>query len=393
MKVVQIVTRLIVGGAQRVALEQADLVRELGWESALWFGPQTGPEGSLEAEARSRGIPMRVFPELVKEVSPLRDLRALVALTAALRREGAAIVHTHSSKAGILGRHAARKARVPAIVHTVHGWGWHDGTAPVLRSLYARAERVAARRCNRLVAVSAAVRREGLARGIGESSLYEVIPPGIDTRPFEDLVALRARGERIRRELGIPQGRPVAGSVGRLSPQKNPCMLIDAIRGVPDLHLLLVGDGPLRGALERHALELGLAERVHFAGLQADPAPWYAAMDVFVLTSLWEGLPLTCIEAVAAGIPILAPEVAGVPEVVPPPPAGRVLPPGDVPALESALRQVVDDLPAARAAVLAQRDRILAAHSRETMLRRVADLYRALAGRGEMSLPPSTSNL
>lgn len=394
MKVIQLITRLIVGGAQRLAIEQADHVRSLGADSALWFGPQTGPEGSLAEEARARGIAVRVFDDLVKEVSPARDARASRAIEAALRRAQPDVFHTHSSKAGILGRVAARRARVPAIVHTIHGWGWHEGSAPLARAAFVRAERFAAARCDRLIAVSTSVRDEGLRRRIGAPERYVVLPPGIDTRPFADLNSLQARGARLRAGLGFPTGRVLAGFVGRLSPQKNPSMLIDLLPRVPEIDLLLVGDGPLRANLERRAAALGVTGRIRFAGLQDATAPWYAAIDVFLLTSLWEGLPLTCIEACAAARPVVAPAVAGIPEVVPPAPAGRTYPPGDAQGLEEAVRGTLADLPAASEAALAWRDRVLVTHARQSMLARLVEIYASLAPPGSpgKGLPTRSGN-
>ncbi len=151
-----------------------------------------------------------------------------------------------------------------------------------------------------------------------------MIRPGIDVAPFADRDALIRSGADLRERLGIPSGAFVAGSMGRLSPQKNPGMIVDAALALPDVHWLMIGDGPLREELEARIRREGLEGRVHLAGLRTDAAACLGALDLFVLPSLWEGAPLTILEASAAGIPIAAADVGGVSEILPPSPAGRM---------------------------------------------------------------------
>jgi glycosyltransferase involved in cell wall biosynthesis len=375
VKSVQIITRLIVGGAQRIVIETAAELRARGEDAEIWCGQQEGPEGSLAEETRSRGIPIVIVPDLVKQVSPHRDAAAARWLTRRLRESRPEIVHTHSSKAGILGRFAARAARVPRVFHTIHGWGFSERTPLPARIAFVLAERAAAGRADRLIAVSDAVVAEGIRNGVGRRESYVTIRPGIDTTPFADLEAIRERGRVLRGTLGIPPAALVAGTVTRLSPQKDPLRILRAAREHAALHWLIVGDGPLRGALEREIRRENLDGRVHLAGLRQDVAACLAALDIFILTSLWEGLPLTVLEAKCAGLPVVAARVGGVTEVLPPPPAGWSFSVRDPSALDRALASCVASLPAAREAALSGRPQALDEHSLRRMLDRIIALY------------------
>jgi glycosyltransferase involved in cell wall biosynthesis len=373
--IVQLITRLILGGAQRIALETADALRRHGQDAELWCGPASGPEGSLLEEARARGIPLRIVPDLVKPVDPWRDLRARAWLVRALRDARPEIVHTHSSKAGILGRYAARSAGVPRVFHTVHGWGFSPRTPAIARAVFVAAERAAAGRADRLVAVSEQVRDDGLRHGIASPSAYTVIRPGIEMGPFRDLEALRRGRARVRSELGLAPDAIVAGTIARFAPQKNLEMILPLIPRFPDVHWLLVGDGPGRGAFERAARAAGGNGRVHLPGMRTDVAACAAALDLFLLVSLWEGLPLTLLEAGAAGVPIVSADVGGAREILPPSPAGRLFPAGDGAALLAAVGAALAARPEAREAALRHRAHVLEQGSWERMLAEVLDLY------------------
>ncbi len=340
-RICQIITRLVVGGAQRIAVETALFLTRSGWETELWTGSQTGPEGSLADEARARGATLRIVPHLVRELSPCHDLQALLWLQRHLAAGHFDLVHTHSSKAGILGRIAATQAGVPVRVHSAHAWGMTPDTSPATRALYTWLERHAAQRTHAILAVSEAVRDSGLACGIGTPVLYTVIRGGIPIPPprgARDRAAARAL-------LGIPEAATVLGTVGRLDDAKDPlgalAGLAPLLASLPDTHAVFIGDGKLRAAVEEGIRSAGLAGRVTLAGLRRDAAALMAAFDIFFLCSRWEGFPLVIVEAMACGLPCVAYDVAGVREALQDGVHGFLALPGDVHGWRDGLRRLI----------------------------------------------------
>lgn len=306
-------------------------------------GPQTGSEGSLIPEVRARGIQLTILPSLVREVNPFKDAVALVALTRLIRRGRYDVVHTHSSKAGILGRWAARLAGAPVIVHTVHGWGHHDRQSPLIRRLYILLEQITQRTTDRLIVVSPRSTQKGLADGIATPERYVTIRSGIEldrfrqpSRPQED----------VRAELGIPLEATVVGTITRLSPQKAPLDFVAAAAQVAahrqDVHFVIVGDGPLRADVGAQVAALGLTGRVHLTGLRRDVPDLMHSFDIFALSSLWEGLPRVLPQAMAAGLPIVATAVDGNAEAVTDGINGFLTPPGDPHAMAAALLRLLE---------------------------------------------------
>lgn len=307
-RVLHPITRLIVGGAQENTLLTARGLRGR-WEVEVLTGPQAGPEGSLLEEARRHGLRVRVLPQLVREIAPWSDLRALAALARTCR--GFDVVHTHSSKAGLLGRLAGRLARVPAVVHTVHGWPFHERMSAGAHRLYVLAERLAARWCDALVVVTTRDRDKGLAHGIGRPDQYHLVRSGIELDRFGATSHLRLE---VRRSLGIPEDALVVGSVTRLSEQKAPLDLVEAFRRLQvPAWLVIVGDGALRPRVEE---ALRGTERAILTGLRRDIPELMSAFDVFALSSLWEGLPRVLPQAMACGLPIVCTAVDGSVEAV-----------------------------------------------------------------------------
>jgi glycosyltransferase involved in cell wall biosynthesis len=329
LRVCHLITRLICGGAQRIALETVCFLAAQGWDVELWAGPETGPEGSLWEEASRRGVRLRQVPDLRRAVAPLHDARALAWLTRAFRREAFDLVHTHSSKAGILGRLAAARAGVPLRVHSVHGWAMTPASGAPARMLYTLLERLAARRSHALIAVSAAVRDAGLARGIGLPGDYEVIHGAVSAAPRTDA----AERACLRRELGLPLEAVVLGTIGRLDHAKDPLGTWEAlsplVEGDPNLWTVFVGDGPLRDALAGAIARAPGRERVRLAGLKPCAAAFLPAFDLFFLGSRWEGFPLAVLEAMACGLPVVAYRVAGIGEAVLDGETGFLVAPGD----------------------------------------------------------------
>ena len=385
-KVLNVITKLAVGGAQETALAYCSHLDPARWDASIVTGPERSPEGDLFDEAARRGVPVTVLPSLRRRIHPVGDLRALVQLVRHFRQERPDIVHTHSSKAGLVGRLAARIAGVPVVVHTVHGWSFHDGMSPAVHALAVAVERLAARWTWPLVVVAEIDAEIGVASGIGQPDQYAVVRSAVDVNRLRSAAGSRATA---RAALGIPEGVPVVGAVTRLCRQKDPETLLRAARLTaelrPDSRLVVVGDGPLRGEVERMLDELDLRAHVILLGRRSDVEALLPGFDVFVLSSRWEGLPRVIVEAMAAGVPVVSTDVGGISEAVEDRVSGLLVPPGDHVALANALVQVLED-PVLSARLRAAATTRVEEFDIATMTDRLDDLYSGLMDRGR-SLP------
>jgi glycosyltransferase involved in cell wall biosynthesis len=244
---------------------------------------------------------------------------------------GYTIVHTHSSKAGILGRLAAHLAKTPLIVHTVHGWSFHDYMSPVTRWIYILLERWIARFSAALVVVTERDIEKGLQAGIGRREQYRCIRSAI---PLDEFDPRQVDRQAVRQELGLPKDVVVIGNVGRFSTQKNPQDWVRVAGRVgqacPNTRFLLVGDGPLRIQVEQALQQAGIAGRTTLTGLRRDVPRMLAAIDIFMLTSLWEGLPRVIPQAMAMGLPVIANRADGVTEAIQDGSSGYLCSPGEI---------------------------------------------------------------
>lgn len=381
-KVLHIITRLIIGGAQQNTMITASQLDSRKFDVMLVSGPQTGSEGSLIGEVTRRGVKLQILQELVREISPFKDLAALLKLYRLMRSQAFSIVHTHSSKAGILGRIAAKMAGVPVIVHTVHGWSFHDRMRAPRRWLFVTLERWMAAMSDALVVVSSVLEEMGLREGIGRPGQYVTIYSGIDLTEFDQSASER---DQKRRELGIPAGVPVIGTIGRLSPQKSPEDFLAAARKViqqmPEVRFLIVGDGPLRGRVEESIRATGISDKVLLTGIRHDVPGLMASLDVFVLSSLWEGLPRVIPQAMAAGRPVVCTNVDGNAEAVLDGVNGLLVPARDTDALADAILQLLRDPGLARQMGLEGQRRVTK-FSAQKMLEDIEMLYQNLLFEG-----------
>lgn len=338
------ITRLIIGGAQENTMLTADLLDKSKWAAEVICGPQTGTEGSLIEEARSRNIPLTIDHALVREIHPVKDMIALVQLFRFIRRHRFTIVHTHSSKAGILGRWAAWLAGAPVIVHTVHGWGHHDRQHPWVRRFYITLEKLTLPITDKLITVSPRDIDKGLRDGIGQPNNYTVIRSGVELDRFGHP---RVPPAETRSALKIPLDASVVGTVTRLSPQKAPLDFVQAASEIvsqnPATYFVMVGDGPLRAQVESRAAELGLTDRLILTGLRRDVPELMAMFDIFVLSSLWEGLPRVLPQAMSTGLPIVATAIDGSAEAVEDGVNGRLVPPGEPTKLAEAVIELLNN--------------------------------------------------
>ena len=383
LRVLHVITRMIVGGAQENTMLSCALIDSERYESTLLTGPETGVEGELHSESRARGIPVIIEPSLVRRLSPWHDFLATIGLWRTIRRGRYDIVHTHSSKAGIVGRIAAWLAGVPVIVHTAHGWGFNRHQPWYVYWLYVSLERMCARCSAAIVVVGTPNRDAGLALGIGRREQYRLIRSGIEITAFRDVSIPR---EQARGRLGLPCESFVIGSVGRLGEQKAPLDLLEAFVPVanawPEARLVYVGDGPQRRELEAAVAEHGLEDRVHLAGLRRDVPELLRAFDVFALASRWEGLPRVFPQAMAAGLPIVATLVDGAPDAITPGENGWLVEVGDTAAMADRLHAFAADPETARRMGAAGRARV-DEFSALRMVQELADLYAQLSSNGK----------
>ena len=382
VRVLHIITRLIVGGAQENTIYTAELLDHDRFMVDVLTGKQTGSEGSLIGDAEKRGINLLFDAHLVREISPWKDLLAFLKMVRLMKAKRYDVVHTHSSKAGILGRLAAKVTGVPAIVHTVHGWGFHGYQPRITRSCYVLVEKFCARITGRLIAVAEKDIAKGVVEGIGSRANYSLIRSGIDLARFSTRAGSRAQ---TRKELGLSDDARVIGTVTRLSPQKAPQVFIDAAaiihKACPDVFFVIVGDGPFRKTLEEKARKAGIAHRVVFTGIRRDVNRLMHAFDLFMLTSLWEGLPRVIPQAMASGIPVIASRVDGNAEIIKDRENGILVEPGS--AREFAHQAI--DLINNKADACKLRNNALEGideYSVHTMVKQIDGLYR------EMGLKP-----
>jgi glycosyltransferase involved in cell wall biosynthesis len=378
-----VIARLNMGGpALHVAYLTEGLARR-GYDTTLVAGTLARGEDSMQFVADQHGVEIVRVDELHREISLVRDVVAAVRLARLIRRLRPQILHTHTAKAGAVGRLAALlagRARPPIVVHTFHGHVLRGYFGPVRTRCFRLLERALALASTRLIAVSPQVRDELVALKVAPAAKFEVIRLGIELGERVELD--EARRAETRRVLGILPGCFVVGWIGRMTSIKNTDVVLRAFgalraRGV-DAVLCLVGDGPDREGLEREAHALGLMRHCLFLGYQEDVARFYAAFDVFLLASENEGTPVTTIESLAAGRPVVATRVGGVPDVVEDGVDGLLAEPRDVEGLAERLERLARDDGLRAEMGRCGRERVLSRYAVERLVDDVDALYRSL---------------
>ncbi len=347
IRILRIIARLNVGGP---AIHVTLLTEKLGapaYESTLVCGTIGDDEGDMRYYADAHGVTPVILPELGRSLHPLRDLRTIWKVYRLIRQYQPDIVHTHTAKAGYVGRIAARLAGVPVIVHTFHGHVFQGYFSPTMTRVFLLLERLTARMSSTVITLTEGLKRELVdVYQITEREHVTVLPLGLDLAPF---AAVERKNGAFRREHSLPADAPLIGIVGRLVPVKNHRLFLEAAARVkaalPDAHFVIVGDGELRGALEAQVDALGLRDAVVFTGWMQTLAPVYADLDVNVISSLNEGTPVSVIEALAAGCPVVATAVGGLPDLLEQGALGTLVPSENAEALAEALLHVLENPP------------------------------------------------
>ncbi|MFY9555309.1 MAG: glycosyltransferase family 4 protein [Blastocatellia bacterium] len=381
VRVLHIITRLIVGGAQEntlLSVEGLDSLPE--YEVTLITGIDDGPEGNLLDRAR-RTTRLIIVPELGRSISPLADIRAFWKLYRLILKGRYHIVHTHSSKAGVLGRLAAKLAGTPIIVHTLHSLVFHDYQPWVVNRLWRAVKKICAPITDHFISVSDIISQKAIAAAIAPPEKFSTVYSGMELDWF-----LKAKVDplRIRREFGIPADSLVVGKIARLFPLKGHDQLLDAapmiVERHPNVRFLLIGDGVLYDHLRDRAKNCGILDNFVFAGLvPRERIPeMISAMDVVVHTSLREGLARVLPQALAMGKACVSFDIDGAPEVVIPDKTGYLVSPGDAQGLAAAISRLLDD-PALRSRLgEAGRRLVDPAFRAETMVHQIAARYGSL---------------
>jgi glycosyltransferase involved in cell wall biosynthesis len=333
---------------------------------------------SFSDEVREAGV-RQLFAPMKREISPASDLACFGRLLALMLRGRYDVVHTHSSKAGFLGRLAARVARVRAVVHTPHGFFFLDQPSPRKRAFYLGLERVAGFATDRLIALSQTELAEAIDNGIVPARKTALIENGIQMPAPSAPDAI----SRLRETIA-PGATHVVGTVARFTPQKGPLDFVRMARSLvdstPGVHLVWCGDGELRGQVEAMARELSVTDRLHLLGYRTDVFDVMAAMDLFTLTSHWEGLPYTVLDAMALEKPVVATAAVGTRDVVQDGVTGLLTPVGDAEAAARAIALLLRDGARAREMGAAGKDLVLRRFSQDAMVKRTGQLYLDLVG-------------
>lgn len=376
-RVAHVITRLCTGGAQESTFHSVRLANRDRFEVDLISGPTDGAEGSIEAKVKGAGIPILRAPRLLRDPAPFSDAATLRRLTCQFREARYDIVHTHTSKAGFLGRIAARRAGVPIVVHTPHGNVFHGYFGPLKSKAFVLMERYAARLTDRLIELTPVGVEEHLREGIGTPAQFRVVFSGIDTRAFEEA---GARRQAMRQALGFSGGEILVGGVGRLEPIKGFAYFVDAaLAAAPEsaqLRFLHAGQGSLDAALRARAAALG--DRFRFLGPREDIPELMAALDILVAPSLNEGMGRVVLEAGAAGVPVIASRVGGIPDIVEERETGLLVTPGDTTALAAAILGLAADAGGRKRMRKTAQASIVPHYSLDSMVRKIEAIYEEL---------------
>lgn len=385
MRVAHIITRMIIGGAQEnTLLNCLDLVQDHGDEVLLITGPASGPEGDLlkqldprSTRGRAEDLSVRYVHSLRRSIHP-RDLFATRALRGAIQDFQPDVVHTHSAKAGLLGRYVAWGQRVPAVIHSVHGAPFHPYQSPIAREFFRRCERWAAKRCHHMICVADAMTDLMVDAGVAPRQKFTTIYSGMNVQPFVNAIQNR---DAVRQRYGLTDQDIVIGKIARLFHLKGHDDLVAAasavVRAEPNVRFLLVGDGILKSELQQRIESLGLSQHFIFTGLvpPSEVPSLIGAMDALVHTSYREGLARALPQALIAGRPAVSYDVDGAREVVIDGETGFLVPPGDTNVLAKSIIQLAGNPEMRRSMGREGQGRFTKQFDHKTMTDRIRGVY------------------
>ncbi len=366
MRICHIVGDSKFGGGSRIVLHLAKAAIDAGHEVSV-----VGTDSLFVAKLQEAGARPVMLVRIPRSINPWADLAALFRLHRHFRHERYDLVHTHTSKAGMIGRLAAKTAGVPAVVHTVHGFAFHEQSRPVVVNLVASLERLAAHWCDRLVTVSHFHRDWAIALDIAAPTKIVAIPNGIAPPSEAETTDRRA----VREALGVGRDEQMVLAMGRLATQKGMAYLIDAAAQLrdhePSLRFFIAGDGPLREELESRIITRGVEDSVRMLGFREDIEALYHAADIVAQPSLWEGLSISLLEAMARGKPVVTTDINSNREVAEESGAAHLVPTCD----SSALAEILGQMAANPNECQAQGHRAVATYRERYTLDRMQDAY------------------
>ena len=344
IKLLHVITHLPIGGAQDNTLHTVELLNKDKYDISL----SCNLNGDLVSRAKKvKHLKLYDVPNLRREVSIINDIRAFLYLYKLIKKENFTIIHTHSSKAGFLGRIAAMLNKTPIVIHTIHGFAFHDYMNSFKKNIFIYLEKLSAKWTHGLVTVSNLNKKKVVDLGIAPIEKLKNIYSGIDLTLF-----INEKNDQFRKELNLDSNHLLLGSVGRLSNQKDPITMIEAfcivIKRFPSAHLTLVGDGELRDEILIKIDQLQLNGRVHLTGNKNDPWKIYHSLDLFIMSSIYEGLGRSITEALSCGVPVVCTSVEGVPEIVRDNETGILVPPKNPGALATGIIKSLNDMDNAR---------------------------------------------
>ena len=392
-RILHLITRMTRGGAQENTLATVRGLRDKGYEVTLLTGSSWGDEGEILSEALDQGLEVVMIPELEREIRPWKDFQVLVKLISWFSKNRYVLVHTHTSKAGFLGRLAACRAKSLAVVHTPHGHVFHSYFSPWKEKFFLRLERVAAKSSDRLIALTEKCRAEHIELGVGVAPQWVTIPSGVDEKKFlesageaiSDLEIVSASSGRAPRNDGSK--RNVIGFVGRLAPVKGAIYLVEAMPKIlpsfPDARCVLVGDGGEKSKIEKRLQELNLKNAVTLAGHQKEIAAWMSTFDVLVVPSLNEGMGRVIVEAGFLGKAVVGSQVGGIVDLIEDQKTGLLVKPRSSDEIAAAVVALLGDSRFRKQIGEELRVKVLHGFTEDQMVEKIDRLYReVLAEKG-----------